>query len=124
MYKISSNNIIQLNRGDSFAVPLFINIGSSVYPIRFNVSNRNDWSVYFGVMECNQKFEDAIIKKTWTKSNASITPEGDLIVKLEPDDTMLLCPGMYFYQVRMEYQTKDGQVESCITPLTQFWIMD
>ena len=124
MYQISTNNIISLSRGDSFIVPLFINQGSKAYPIRYDLKYHKEFELYFGVMECNQKFEDAVIRKRWTYDTALINQFGDLMIELKPEDTLLLHPGKYFYQVKMKHQTKDGETVSSVTPTTEFWILD
>lgn len=124
MYQISPNNMIALNRGDSFIVPLFINQGSKRNPIRYNLNTHKDFSLYLGVMEPNQKFEDAVIRKKWTYDTGMINQYGDLMICLTPDDTALLCPGKYFYEIKMKYKTKDGTMTSSITPITEFWVLD
>ena len=124
MYQISTNNIISLCRGDSFIVPLFINQGSKCYPIRYNLHNHKSFELYLGIMECNQKFEDAVLRKKWTYNTGLINQYGDLMVGLSPDDTLLLHPGKYFYQVKMKYKTKAGDKVSSVTPVTEFWVLD
>ena len=61
MVTISNNGFITLNRGDSFSVPLFINGGSELVPIRYSLSAHPETEIYFGVMEPGQPFENAII---------------------------------------------------------------
>lgn len=124
MYQISNNNIVSLERGDSFIVPLFINQGSKFKPIRYNMNNHKPFELYLGVMECNQKFEDAVLRKKWTFETGLINQYGDLMINLTPDDTILLKPGRYFYQIKMKHLTKDGEKISSVTPLTEFWILD
>lgn len=124
MYQISTNNIISLNRGDSFIVPLFINLGSKCKLIRYNLNTHKQFELYLGVMEANQKFEDAVIRKKWTYDTGLINQFGDLMITLTSDDTILLHPGKYYYQIKMKYQTKDGERISSVTPSTEFWVLD
>ena len=124
MYQISTNNIVSLSRGDSFIVPLFINQGSKQCPIRYNLKNHKSFELYFGVMECNQKFDDAVIRKKWTYDTGLINQFGDLMVNLTSDDTVLLNPGKYFYEIKLKYKTSEGEKISSITPLTEFWILE
>lgn len=124
MYQISNNNIVSVERGDSFIVPLFINQGSKFKPIRYNLNNHKSAELYLGVMEFGQKFEDAVLRKKWTFDSGLINQYGDLMIKLDPNDTLLLHPGKYFYQIKMKHNTKDGEKISSVTPLTEFWILD
>ena len=124
MYQISTNNIVSISRGDSFIVPLFINQGSKQCPIRYNLNNHKNFELYFGVMECTQKFDDAVIRKKWTYDTGLINQFGDLMISLTPDDTVLLHPGKYFYEIKLKYKTPEGEKIASITPITEFWILE
>lgn len=104
MFYLNSNGIITLSRGDSAEAPLFLNQGTKICPIRYKLQG-ND-IVYLGVTEPNQKFEDAIIRKVYTKDN--LNDLGDVVVKLEPSDTVNLIPGKYYYEVKLSYYDNDG----------------
>lgn len=121
MFDINSNGIIRLTRGDSMKVPLFINNGTDMVPVRF-VLNSSD-TVYFAIMEPNQQFEDAILKKVFTV-NDEMTDQGDLWIKLDPIDTEHLLPGKYFYTVKLKTVADDGKytVRTIITE-KEFWLM-
>lgn len=120
MFDISNNGIIRLTRGDSMRAPLFINSGTDMEPIRYNL-NSND-TVYFAVMGPNQPFESAIIKKVFTAED-EMTEQGDLWVKLDPIDTEHLLPGKYFYTVKLKTMADDGKytVRTVITE-KEFWL--
>ena len=124
MYQSSPNNIISLRRGDSFIVPLFINQGTKLHPVRYDLNSHNEFDIYLGVMEPNQKFEDAVIRKKWTKETGKINQYGDLMIELEPQETLKLLPGKYFYQIKIKHITSDGETTSSVTPSTEFWILD
>ena len=111
MFTISGNGIIQLNRGDSVSMPLFINKGTNMRPIRYKISENPSTKVYFGVMEPNQPFENALIRKTF----------GDLIIELASYETENILPGKYYYQVKVLFE--DGNV-STVIPKTLFYIVD
>ena len=49
----SINNIITISRGDSFEFPLFINIGTLLNPIKYNLVEHENAKIYLGVMEPN-----------------------------------------------------------------------
>lgn len=120
MLDISNNGIIRLTRGDSMKVPLFINNGTDMSPIRYTL-NSND-TVYFAIMEPNRPFEDAILKKVLTAED-EMTDQGDLWIKLDPADTEHLLPGKYFYTVKLKTITDDGKytVRTVITE-KEFWL--
>ena len=78
MLTISNNGFISLTRGDSFTVPLFINRGTVFHPRRYYIADNPNAAVYLGVMEPNQPFERAIIRKKYTsksKVNESTLPK-------------------------------------------------
>ena len=101
---ISNDNIITLSRGDTVNLPLFINEGSDLLPILYELKD-ND-KLYLGVMEPNQPFERAIVKKIFT--NQSKKDQNNLIlIKLEHEDTRELIPGKYFYQIKLRKQNED-----------------
>ena len=126
MIDLSRNGIIEVNRGDSFELPLFINQGTDITPIRYNMKNSNS-EVYVGVMEPNQPFERAIVRKKYTKND--INENGDIVVKFTSNDTTCLLPGKYYYQVKIKlYNDYDNNKEDCdintIIPMTQFIIIE
>lgn len=126
MIDLSRNGIIEVNRGDSFELPLFINQGTDITPIRYNMKNSNS-EVYVGVMEPNQPFERAVIRKKYTKND--VNENGDIIVKFSSNDTVCLLPGKYYYQIKIKlYNNYDNNKDDCnintIVPMTQFIIVE
>lgn len=99
MVTIDSNNVISMTRGDSWSAPLFLNRGTALKPMRKILSSRD--AVYLAIMEPNQPFEDAIIKKVFT--NKDVNKNKDVVVKITPDDTACLIPGKYFYQIKAKF---------------------
>jgi hypothetical protein len=120
MYNIAKNGIIELCRGDCLSVPLFINIGTKEHPVRFYIKRNPGCAVYLGVMEPNQKFENAVIRKRYDKESV-VNEYGDILVHLTPKDTMYLSEGRYFYQVKIEFE--NGSVNT-IVPITQLYITE
>lgn len=120
MVHISNNGFVRLTRGDSMSFPLFINRGTISSPVRYNIADHPEAAVYFGVMEPNQPFEKALIRKKYN-SESPITKEGDLVIILRPEDTLNVLPGKYYYSVKVDFG--DDTVETII-PSTEFWIMD
>lgn len=118
MLNISKNRIVSLSRGDNARIPLFINKGTQLAPIRYNVKESPDTQIYFGVMLPGGKFEDAIIKKKYTSDNTN--NYGDIVVEFTPEDTIYLDAGKYFYTVKA---VLPNGIVNTIIEKTEFWIM-
>lgn len=117
----SNASIIRLHRGDSFEAPLFINNGDCLNPVRHIVEP--DEKVYFGVREPNKYWEQSILKQIYT-SESDKTEEGDIIIKIKPEETEYLIPGTYYYEVKL-VKYKDDEVDQVrtVVPLTLFYIL-
>ena len=116
MFTQSKNNIITVNRGDTFTITLPINVGTPTDP-RFHELVEGD-KVYFGLMEPNQPFEYALIRKVYDTTNQS----GFILdMEFNPEDTEELLPGKYYYSIKL--QTARGEVFT-ILPKTIFTIID
>ena len=124
MVTISNNGFITLNRGDSFSVPLFINGGSELVPVRYSLTAHPETEIYFGVMEPGQSFENAIIRKRYNHKS-KMNGYGDLMIDLRSNDTEYLSPGKYYYQVRAKFidDENNEHVETVIQK-KQFMIVD
>lgn len=80
-------------------MPLFINQGTSLSPVRYTVNG--DDKLYFALMEENQSFEDAILKRVYDE-NSDKTKDGDIIVKFLSADTENLRDGRYKYTMKLQ----------------------
>lgn len=98
MFNMAYNGIITVNRGDSFEVPLSLNFGSSLFPDHYIMNNRS--VVYVAVMEPNQPFENALIKKKYTYED--MDEYGNILIRFKPQDTQCVLPGKYYYQVKLQ----------------------
>lgn len=120
MGTISSNGIINLMRGDSFTTPIIVNIGTKLNPIIYNLlpSDR----LYFGLMEPNQAFEDAILKKVYDFTSPK-DDNGNILLTLKPSDTEKLSVGQYYYMIKLRTIDNFGQecVRTIVNP-TIFWL--
>lgn len=123
---LSSNNIIITNRGDSFKFPVTIyskdeNNVSNLYAMQ-----EGDF-LYVAVLEPNQKWENALIKKTYdyTKYEAD---GGYVMVRFTSEDTQYVLAGNYYYEIRLyraPQNVKDGyEAVDTILPRTKFTILD
>jgi hypothetical protein len=123
MFDLSYNGIITVNRGDSFSMPLILNIGNNMDPKRYELTEHS--FVYFAVMEPNQPFETALIRKRYTKDD--VNENGDVLIKFKPQDTQCVLPGKYYYQVKLQIcnpdDPEDYEVHTIIDK-TLFWIME
>lgn len=119
MIYISNNGFVHLTRGDSFSVPLFIDRGTLEEPVRYYIKDHPETSIYLGVMEPNQPFEQAIIRKKYNYKSLQ-NEYGDLVISFEPNDTLCLLPGKYFYSIKM---SSPCRVDTLI-PSTEFVIME
>ncbi len=108
MVKIT-NNTVELTRGDSAIIPLSVFYSK---PNLINISyfpNRYD-KIYFSVMEANQSFENAIIKKIYTYDDIN-QQTGIIKVKFDSIDTQFLKPDTYYYTVKILKKGLDSNLE-------------
>ena len=122
MFRIDSNNIVTISRGDTGLFTIFINQGTEFAPERYIL--QKDDKLYLGVMEPNQLFEDAIIKKVFDSTN--VDDDGDVIVELQSKDTEHLLSGLYYYQLKLEKVEEETSAVTIdtIRPNTRFYIID
>lgn len=98
-----NNQIITMNRGDTFVMPLVINKGTKYAPDYYIITE--DDTIYFAVEEYNQCFENALIKKVFDLSDVV---NGNVIIKLESEDTQFILPGEYYYEIKLKHIEDDG----------------
>lgn len=121
MFTVDINGIIALTRGDSASIPLFINQGSDLKPIRYIVQPGD--TIYFALMQTNQYFETAIVKKVFTSAN--LNENNDVVITFNPQDTEQLIPGKYYYQIKAKLLNEDGSYTvNTIIDKTQFFILE
>ena len=119
MFNISVNNIVTLSRGDSFSCPLFLNEGTDVKPVR-HILETGEY-VYFFLLRPNQPFENALVRKKLTKDN--LNSNGDVVVSFQPEDTINLCPGTYFYEIRAHLLEGGKEIINTVVERTRFIIV-
>ena len=93
-----STRITKVNRGDS--CELVIDVFSSVDVTTPYILTSND-AVYFALVYPHQKFEDAILIKGYTLEDQNVK-NGEIIVKITPNDTRSLTPGVYYYTAKLQ----------------------
>ena len=98
MMRIAPNYIITMNRGDTAVIPLELNLGSAAYPEYYELKDGD--FVYFALLEANQKWENAILKKTLSLEDYD-SQLHIVNIRFEPEDTEYLLPGNYYYQIKL-----------------------
>jgi len=92
-----STKIIKLNRGDSYIFNIDITENNSTVK---HLLGTNE-AVYFALLYPNQRFEEAIVLKGYSLDDQN--PEtGKISIKIEPNDTRALTPGVYYYTVKLQ----------------------
>ena len=96
------NNIIVMNRGDSYEFDLTIS-GADTTDGRYRLMEED--AVYFGLMDPGQPFEQALVRKKYTAEDCD--EMGNLVISISPDDTLDLYPGKYFYAIKLHMDHDD-----------------
>ena len=120
MVSISKSQVITMNRGDSLLYPIFINAGTKLLPIRYTLGAGD--TLYVGISEPNQKWEDALIKKVYTE--ADLNQYGDVDLKLVPEDTEHVLPGLYYYEAKLVHESEEGTIVTTIIPKKKLYIVE
>lgn len=110
MYSVSDNNIITLTRGDTFEC--IIELDNSIIEL--------EDKVYFGLMEPNQLWEDAILKKSCELIDKESHYE--CYLKLDSKDTQYLLPGKYYYMLKLQHLKDNEEIVNTLLSKTIFWI--
>lgn len=126
-----ATNILETNRGETFRFNFNIvneNSDTGVYKLQGNDA------LYFGLMDPNQMFEDALVKKKYTAADIDPEdPDGTILISLDPEDTIDLYPGKYYYMIKLKMDHDETDDEgnnrhiSDITTIinkTKFFIYD
>lgn len=93
-----STRIIKINRGDSYELPVVIPRKDDYIKPYFLTSKD---ALYFALMNPNQRFEDAIFVKGYTLEEQDVKT-GEVLLKITPNDTRALTPGVYYYTVKLQ----------------------
>lgn len=107
-----SNKIIKISRGDSYEFTVKITQRNNIDP--YILDSEKD-AVYFAILLPHQAFEDADPERQVKGYDASeqdqvfnkLTGEptettGNITIKIEPNDTRCLAPGIYYYTVKLQ----------------------
>ena len=117
-----AQNIITINRGDTYNFDLTIYDDS----LDGRYVLQDDDVLYFGLMDPRQKFENALVKKRYTKDDCD--EAGNLNIEIRPEDTLDLMPGVYYYSIKLHRKKNDETeyIDKVITVIskTKFVIND
>lgn len=120
MFIAIEDNYLKMNRGDSYILPLVINEGTKLDFKQYQL--RQFDKIYVGIMEYNQAFEDAIIRKVITITSPT-DRYGHPLLKLSPKDTEYLVTGKYFIEIKLvQNDFNEGETVTTILPLKEFFI--
>lgn len=120
-YVESNASIIRLNRGDTYKKPLFINIGSRLKPVRYTLQDGD--KLYFGLLEPNKLWEQSIIRQIYTTDTSEFTEDGDVYIKIKPEETEYLIPGTYYYEIKLLRKVDEVDEVTTVVPRTLFYIV-
>lgn len=118
MSNISSTNNITITRGDTFSFKYNINLGTPMDPENY-ILTEND-RLYLGVYAPGQSFENALIRKMYTKDDMI---DDYVVIKFKTKDTQYIIPDTYFYDIKLRKNI--GTEDEEVTTLVQsriFWI--
>lgn len=109
--------MIFLPRGDSCQITITPIDGNNFDGELYEFAN--DDVIYFAIEEVGQRFEDAIVKKTYTKSD--LDEDGNIVITMNPTDTEYLKEQMYFYEIKVA-NSNQTQVDT-IVPRKRFFLI-
>lgn len=114
MFNISElTGEVNISRGDSAAFSIFINAGTDLQPIQYKLKDKDN--LYMAIEEPNQPFEKAIVKKVINIHKNIVNDEGNIIVKISPEDTMCLHPGLFYYEIKARLYRENQYTNDKIT---------
>lgn len=119
MFDVDKNGNIKVNKGDTFNVPLFIDIGENLFISTRFVLKEGD-EVTFRLFEANAPECCSLIKKTLTKIDAN--DYGDILIGFDHGDTDNLFPGIYFYEIILKRPQEPKDAYITIVPRRKFVI--
>lgn len=119
MHRIAENGIITMTAGDTLLAPLFLNAGTKLEPKRYVLTPGD--RVFFAVMLPGQPFEKALVRKEYTSED--LTSLGDVLIRLDAEDTENIRPGTYWYEVKLMATRNDKDYVDTVVPRRKFFII-
>jgi hypothetical protein len=108
-----AQNIIKLNRGDSYE---FTVSAPNKENLAENYILTDSDVMYFALLHPHQRFEEAFLSRGYDHTDQIVDKHGkntgEILIKLAPNDTVKLAPGIYYYTVKLyqggEINENDG----------------
>jgi hypothetical protein len=100
-----STKIIRINRGDSYEFDIKVFRGND--STKAYLLTPSD-AVYVALLYPHQKFEEAIWIKGYTLEDQNVS-NGEITVKITPNNTRALTPGVYYYTAKLQ---RGGTIEA------------
>jgi hypothetical protein len=122
MFRQYNDNKIIITRGDDAHLTFFINTGTKLKPVRFDLRDNFNSKLTWYLMKPNTRYENAILTKEYTSDDCN--DDGDVIVKFDHKDTIDLQEGIYYYTVKLTYYDGETKQINTIIPESLFLIED
>lgn len=111
MYLYLDFNAFELVRGDSFEFSIELQDDNRLSPTPYYPTETE--LLYVGIMEPNQSFESALVKKVL--NNTDIDTAGNRIFSLTADETERIQVGKYYIQIKL-FNTQTNVVKTVLKP--------
>ena len=109
-------NCLSFNRGDTIRIPIVINKNTYLNFERYVLTDSD--KLYVALVEPNQAFEDAIVRKIITNKD-TVDEFGNPILTFESRDTEYLLTGKYYLTVKLQ---QENNIVTTILPMKEFWL--
>ena len=117
---ISPNGIIEVYRGDTFILPLSLNLGNPIQKDIFEMQE-GDRAV-LRIFRANDFWENYLVSKTATLSDVK---ENEFVqYSFASSDTLFLESGIYFYEVKLFYTRDNVENVTTLFPRKRFIILN
>lgn len=123
MFDVSGNGIITISKGDDISAELILNGEADGTYCHYELQDGD--IIKFFVLEPNVDAVESLasIYKEYTADD--LNENGNIILKLIPEDTSSLQSGSYIYTIKLERQLSQDEVEiSTVVPRTKCFIVE
>lgn len=109
-------NNFTLNRGDTFVFPIIINSNTKLNFKQYVLTDAD--KLYVALLEPNQAFEDAILRKVITNKDKT-DENGNPLLIVNSRDTEYLLTGKYYLTIKLQ---QENNIVTTILPMKEFWL--
>lgn len=118
MLNIQTNGTAMVKRGDSFNVPLFVNIGTDDNPVRLNFKDKDWLKVHFNIERAG-KDGQVIFSKIFNSSD--VNDYGDIMISITDEEINQFQSGIYEYSIEVT-DDNDPDFNYTVTPNKMFYL--